>query len=334
MPPRIRAFVAVAVVCAAALVGVILVAALGRDDSGGVRLDAGAGAPAQAVRAVDPRMRMVVRAVSAKGPRLDGRLYEVTAAGRTRPISHAPACERIAVAAGRGICLYLARTGVDYRAAVLDRRFRVRHVLGLPGLPSRARVSPGGRYGAVTSFASGDSYTAPGTFSTRTQILDLAAGRVVADLEQWRFTRDGRVADTADRNFWGVTFGADEDRFYATMATGDHHYLVRGSIRARGGEVIRDRVECPSLSPDGTRIAYKYPLGGARWRLHVYDLRTRADVALAERRSIDDQAAWVDDDHVSYSDGRSTWVADSDGAGRPQLLVRGADSATILRRTS
>jgi len=154
--------------------------------------------------------------------------------------------------------------------------------------------------------------------------------RVIADLERWRFTSAGEPVDAVDRNFWGVTFAADGDHFYATMATGGHHYLVRGSVRDEGGVVLRDKVECPSLSPDGGRIAYKYPLGGGRWRLHVFDLRSGADVALAEKRSIDDQAAWIDDDTVAYSDGHATWVTPADGGGRPQLLIKDADSPTVV----
>lgn len=274
--------------------------------------------------------QLLVRAVDADSPRVDGRLYLVAGAGRTSPVRGAPSCVRVAVAAGNGLCLYLARTGVDYRVALLDRRLRVRKVLGLTGLPSRTRVSPDGRLGAITTFSSGHSYAAPGSFSTRTVLIDMRRGHMFADLERWRFTRDGSLVDAVDRNFWGVTFAADGDRFYATMATGGHHYLVRGSVRAKGGEVIRDQVECPSLSPDGERIAYKRPLGGGRWRLHVLDLRSGADVALAERRSIDDQAAWVDDHVVAYSDGRSTWLVPDDGGGRPQMLVESADSPTVV----
>lgn len=307
----------------------VAVAVLAGDDEKGATLPVTTGA-GRATARLGPGSRLLVRAVDAGSPRVDGRLYVVAGAGRTTPVDGAPACVRVAVAGGRGLCLYLARTGVDYRAALLDSRLRVRKVLGLTGLPSRTRVSPDGRLGAITVFATGHSYARPGSFSTSTVLIDMRRGRVITDLERWRFTREGSEVDAVDRNFWGVTFDKDGDRFYATMATGGRYYLVRGSVRARGGEVIREKVECPSLSPDGKRIAYKHPLGGGRWRLHVLDLRSGADVALAERRSIDDQAAWVDDDTVAYSDGRSTWLVPADGRGRPELLVESADSPTVI----
>lgn len=329
MRSRTRAFVLVVVACLAGAGVAVAVAVLGDDGPRHAALPVTADG-SKATARLPAGTRLLVRAIDPDSPRVDGQLYVVAGAGRTSPVRGAPSCVRVAVAAGSGLCLYLARTGVDYRVALLDRRLRVRKVLGLTGLPSRTRVSPDGRLGAITTFSSGHSYAAPGSFSTRTVLLDMRRGHVFADLERWRFTRDGAVVDAVDRNFWGVTFAPDGDRFYATMATGGHHYLVRGSVRAKGGEVIRDQVECPSLSPDGERIAYKRPLGGGRWRLHVLDLRSGADVALAERRSIDDQAAWAEEHVVSYSDGDSTWLVPDDGSGRPRLLVEGADSATVI----
>jgi hypothetical protein len=71
------------------------------------------------------------------------------------------------------------------------------------------------------------------------------------------------VVDAPNVNFWGITFARDSDRFYATMATGGRvaeiganggTHLIEGSVAARTAKVIHDNVECPSLSPDGTRI--------------------------------------------------------------------------------
>jgi hypothetical protein len=332
MTASAKGFIAVAVLCVLAVGGVVAFAATkGKDNAGGAQLASTTAASAAPVAALDPKTESVLRAVDKKSPRLNGKLYRVDATGKSTPIPGAPACERVAVAGGRGICLYLAKTGVDYRAAILDKQLHVRKVLGLTGLPSRARVSPDGAYAGITTFAYGDSYAAPGTFSTRTQIVDLRKGAMVADLEQWRFTLDGKPVTAVDRNFWGLSFKADDDGFYATMATGDHHYLVEGSVAAKGGAVLRDDVECPSLSPDQTRVAYKKTLGGGKWRLHVYDLKTKQDLALAETRSIDDQPSWLDDGHVAYFDGKATYVAAADGTGTPQLLVAGADSPTVLR---
>ena len=45
--------------------------------------------------------------------------------------------------------------------------------------------------------------------------------------------------------------------FYATASSQGHIWLVQGSIAGRTLTVVRSGVECPSVSPDGTRIAYK-----------------------------------------------------------------------------
>jgi Tol biopolymer transport system component len=127
-----------------------------------------------------------------------------------------------------------------------------------------------------------------------------------------------------------VTFAADPNRFYATLGTGGDHYLVEGNLRRRTMRVLRDGVECPSLSPDGSRIAFKSRIGDNRWRLHVLDLATLADHAVAESRSIDDQVEWLDDETLTYSDERNVYTVPADGGGSAQLLVRDATSPVRL----
>ncbi|MEA2136289.1 MAG: hypothetical protein QOC68_4198, partial [Solirubrobacteraceae bacterium] len=277
--------------------------------------------------------RLLVRTVDPGNPRLNGRLVEA-AFGASKAVVDGGrlACQRVYVAAGAGLCLAVAPSGVEYRARIFDRHHRVRHELTLSGLPSRARVSPGGRWGALTTFSSGDSYTTPGQFSTRTWILDMLSGRRVADLERFEVLKGDKRLDVPDFNFWGVTFAGDEDTFYATLATGGRRYLVKGSLAQRRVQLMRENVECPSLSPDGRRLAYKKRVGGVQdWRLHVLDLGTGRDVALAEQRSIDDQAEWLNDETVVYGDGRSVWAVRADGAGRPQRLLARADSPAAVR---
>ena len=84
------------------------------------------------------------------------------------------------------------------------------------------------------------------------------------------------MVDERDRNYWGLTFAADGDTFYATMATGKQTWLIKGSISKQTAHTIHDNVECPSLSPDGTRIGYKKAVGHnpTVWRFHVLDLAT------------------------------------------------------------
>jgi hypothetical protein len=284
--------------------------------------------------AAGPKPRSVlIRAVDPERATLEGRLYRVDPTGGGSPrVQKGPACLRFYEAGDSGLCLTVARSGVDFRAKVLDHAGNVRHTLTLLGVPSRARVAPNGRIGAMTTFVTGDSYTTPGQFSTRTTIIDMRKGRAITDLEKFSVTKDGKRIRSQDFNFWGVTFAKDSDEFYATLATGGHHYLVHGRVSTRSVEVLRDNVECPSLSPDGTRIAYKRRDGKPwHWRLHVLDLRTGADVATAERRPIDDQAEWLDNGRVLYGIGTDVFVVPADGSGSAQRFLADAASPSTQR---
>jgi len=96
-------------------------------------------------------------------------------------------------------------------------------------------------------------------------------------------------------------------------------------------KVLRDGVECPSLSPDGKWIAYKSRIGQSnRWHLRVLDVATLADHAVAEERSIDDQVEWLDDDTLVYSDGIDVYTVPADGSGESAVLVRDATSPVRL----
>jgi hypothetical protein len=243
-------------------------------------------------------------------------------------------CTRVYYAAGHGLCLARDRSlAAGYKAEIFDSTLRVHDSVDLPGLASRARVSPDGRYGAATMFVSGDSYAAAGSFSTRTTLIDLASGSRIGDLEQFTVTRGGRQVTAVDVNYWGVTFAPDSDRFYATMATGGKTYLIEGSIRGRTAHTLHENVECPSLSPDGTRIAYKKRTGSGSnpWHLTVLDLKTMRETPLAEARSVDDQAEWLDDQHVLYAVDGAVWSVPADGTGRPSRYIAGAGSPSVVR---
>jgi hypothetical protein len=274
---------------------------------------------------------LMVRAVDPANPRLNGRVYEVDG-GKVRRRSADLACERVYYAGGRGICLGVAASGVDYDATIFDSRLKPVEKISLTGLPSRARVSADGRYGAMTVFVTGDSYLeSPSAFSTRTTIVDMSDGSQIGQLEQFDVARDGRPFDAVDFNFWGVTFAKDPNRFYATLGTGGEHYLVEGDVRAKTMRVLRNGVECPSLSPDNERIAYKSRIGDEnRWRLRVLDLDTLADHGVAESHSIDDQVEWLDDETLAYSDETNVYTVSADGSGEARLLVKDATSPVRL----
>ena len=161
----------------------------------------------------------------------------------------------------------------------------------------------------------------------------MKARKPAAELEKdFTVTDHGKVVDARDRNYWGLTFADDGDTFYATLATGPHTWLIKGSISKRRAETIHENVECPSLSPDGTRIGYKKAVGHnpTVWRFSVLDLKTRRETQLAETRPIDDQVEWLDDEHLLYRDGETTWVVDADGGGTPRLWLKAADSPAVV----
>jgi hypothetical protein len=252
------------------------------------------------------------------------------------------ACERVAVAAGTGLCLQAHRKSLTtYEALVFDRRFRVLQRLSLAGPPSRARLSADGRLAAVTVFVSGHSY-AGSSFTTRTSLMDTRSGRWLAeDLERFEVLQDGRPIRAADFNFWGVSFAGDGPRFVATLHTGGRFLLVEGDVAARRMRVVHDDVECPSLSPDARRVAFKRrvpaPEGGRfAWRLVVLELDGGRETALtAETQSVDDQVAWLDDGTLLYARPQDAtrpgaeddvWALPIDNRSAPRRLLRQASS--------
>ena len=251
-------------------------------------------------------------------------------------------CERVYATSEAGLCLQAHRSALTtYEAVSFDRNFAVLHTFNLAGGPSRTRVSRDGRWAAATVFVVGDSYAASG-FSTRTTIFDLQHATKIGELEEFRVLKDGQLFKQLDFNFWGVTFAEDGDRFYATLASGGTFYLVEGQIARHELQVLRTGVECPSLSPDGTRLVFKSrmsEIGRRLWRLHVLDLRTLAETIINEANSVDDQAAWLDSDHVLYALPRNipgsgtsdVWVARADGDGTPRVFMHNAASPCLVR---
>ena len=278
--------------------------------------------------------RVVFRSRDGADPESNGRTAMVALArpgGPRRTLGRR--CERSYFTREHGICL--APRGdfvLSYVAELLDARGQPRHELRLRGFPSRARISADGRLGTVTTFVNGHSYAAEGAFSTRTVVIDMRRGVQLLELEELTVLRDGRRIRGEDFNFWGVTFARDSNRFYATLATGGSTYLIQGDVRARTATVLHENVECPSLAPDGTRIAYKKLVGDSgEWRLHVLDLRTMAETPVAETRSVDDQVEWLDDRRLLYGHEGDVWTAAADGGGAPRVFLRHADSPAVVR---
>jgi hypothetical protein len=104
---------------------------------------------------------------------------------------------------------------------------------------------------------------------------------------------------------------------------------------------LRADAECPSLAPDGTRVAFKTRNGQpeGQWMIAVYDLATGKSTLLAEKHSVDDQIEWLDRDQVLYGLPRSgsgpsasdVWVVPADGTGAPRLFIPDAWSPAVVR---
>ncbi len=243
-------------------------------------------------------------------------------------------CVRVHTGGDRGICLEMLDEGT--RKATL-------RVFGpdlaelwstpLDGLPSRARVSRDGSVGAVTVFVTGHSYS-DGAMSTRTTLVDLRALRVlVADLEELPVTRDGQRVAAADVNFWGVTFAPAGSTFHATLGSSGKTWLLEGDLQSRQMRTLREDVECPSRSPDGSKLVFKKRRDGADgWRLHVLELATMAERALDETRSIDDQVEWLDDAHVLYKHGANVYSLPLAPGSKAEIFLERASSPAVARR--
>ena len=244
-------------------------------------------------------------------------------------------CDRVDEDRGTSLCVE-AQPGVTSAYSVTaergsDRLLRVER----PGIPSRARLSPKGTLAATTAFIAGDSYLSAG-FSTRTYITPLSTGRG-QHVENYTLVHQGKRIAPIERNYWGVTF-VDEDAFYLTVSFGGDTWLARGSVRDRRVETIRQTAECPSVSPDHTRVAYKKRQGSGGWRIAVLDLAAGREMLLAEKRSVDDQVEWLDDDTILYAlpltgarSGESdVWAVAADGTSEPRRLIEQAASPAVV----
>jgi dipeptidyl aminopeptidase/acylaminoacyl peptidase len=195
----------------------------------------------------------------------------------------------------------------------------------------------------MTVFITGHSYADTG-FSTATTLVDLETGETIGNLEEFSVTREGARFDAPDFNFWGVTFARDSNRFYATLRSGGQLYLVEGDVAHRAMRVVGQNVECPSLSPDNTRIAFKRQVstsGNPAWQLYLRDLRSGEERPLAaETRSVDDQVEWLDDGHILYAwveqgpprtAATAVWVLPVDGSAPPRIFHAQGYSPAVVR---
>lgn len=251
------------------------------------------------------------------------------------------ACDRVDVSFHMISCMRTLRgIPTTFETRILDASGETMDAWPLPGLPSRTRVSDGGLV-ATTAFVTGHSYAAD-SFSTETTIRSFD-GTDYGNLETYATIVDGEELTAIDRNVWGVTF-ASEDEFYATVASGNRTWLVKGSIRDRKLVSVVENAECPSISPDGTRVAYKQRsarLGLVHWDIAVLDLSTKKRTIIPLENGFDDQLEWLDGNTMLFGMPRTDEVGDSDvysieadANAIPQLLIEHAWSPSVDRSNS
>ena len=96
-----------------------------------------------------------------------------------------------------------------------------------------------------------------------------------------------------------------------------------------------------SLSPDGTRIAFKKNGGSFSapdWHIAVLDLQTMVETVVSDKHSVDDQVEWLDDSTLLYGLPRTDVVGDSDiwsvpadGSAPPTVFIEHAWSPSVVR---
>ena len=275
---------------------------------------------------------------------LYGRVAAVALADLSGPREVTPAvCDRVSSDGRTTVCLRTRRGVVTtYEAEVLDEEWRTTATWPLPGIPSRTRLSPDGLV-ATTAFVTGHSYSQTG-FSTETTVHDVRGAEVSGNLEDFTLLADGEPVAPVDRNVWGVTF-VDSSSFYATVQSRSlgHTWLVRGDLTERTLVTVLDGVECPSLSPDGSRLAFKHDTAAGsaptpHWTPAVLDLATLEVTVLdAERRTVDDQLTWLDDTTLLYGLPRAdepgttdVWSLPADGTGEPAVAIPQAWSPSVV----
>lgn len=278
------------------------------------------------------------RAAAPAGFQLERDAFLYVAAGRVQQASQAQpdkqlmtgsTCHRVYAAADTLACLRGGSVPMSSQLEISNDD-APHKTLPLWGDPSRVRVSPSGNLVAWTVFRTGDSYLVAGAFSTTAGIYDLRTGAHYGSLEDFTPYVEGKRYESIDVNYWGITFLRDDRTFYATMSSKGRTWLIRGDLPTRRLTALRNNVECPSLSPDETRLAYKFRTGD-KWRLHVLDLADGTDRALAEQAHVDDQPAWIDDETVAYSKNEggkaAIYAVPADGTGAPRRLVTGSSPA-------
>ena len=211
----------------------------------------------------------------------------------------------------------------------------------LPGVPSRTRLSPDGTLVATTVFVNGHSYMSTG-FSTATEVHEFDGGVRWGNLEKFDLVLGRTTRSTRSTATSGASRSSTTTPSTRRSRTGDRTWLVEGDLTERTLTSVSPDAECPSLSPDGTRVAFKVDVDPGRavvWQIAVQDLATGERTLLETGpRGLDDQVEWLDDDTLIYGMPRAdepgvtdTWAVDATADAEPTLLIEQAWSATVVR---
>ncbi len=254
------------------------------------------------------------------------------------------ACDRVDVAGSFASCLRtVPGVATTFETDIYDvATWQRTQTWPLPGVPSRTRLSDDGTLVGTTAFVTGDSYATIG-FSTRTEIHATADGSSRGNLETWRLTVDGQPFTASDRNLWGVTF-VDDDTIFATAAShaAGKTWLMTGSISQQTLTSVTDNAECPSVSPDKTKVAYKKVVdtvnGQPVWAVAVRDIAAGTETLIPATKGLDDQVEWLDGSTLLYGLPRAGQAGTTDvysvgitADARPVLFIPGAWSPSVVR---
>lgn len=260
--------------------------------------------------------------------------------GGLRELTQVP-CDRVYTNQKVVSCLLVVR-GIPprYRASLMDNELKPLTEWPLAGIPNRTRVSNEGLV-ATTAFVTGHSY-ASDSFSTETSIKSLD-GKDYGNLEDFSIMIEGQKLTAADKNVWGVSF-VDYNTFYATVASGGQTWLVLGNLNERRMTAVLQNAECTSVSPDGSKVAYKKRRISrpgetlVHWDAAVLDIASNKETVIGIESGFDDQLEWLDDQTLLFGLARKDTVGDSDiysirakAGATPELFIEHAWSPSVER---